>query len=97
MSTYEPGQRVHVNTFGASPLLDEGATYLKEHLDDDFFQHLVLLDDGRELLFRDHEVAPIAGPNILIENAKWADVINAMAGEVHNDKGRRYTITFDEA
>lgn len=97
MTDYKPGQRVHVKALDMEINLDQNGTYVKPaNYNDGFFKHVVLIDDYRELCFQDAEVTPIAEPTILIENAKWADVINAIGNQPNHGKGRRYTITFEE-
>ena len=97
MTDYKPGQRVHVKTPLGSFNVDEGGTYVAANLPGYEFIHLIDLDSGKRLQFRDHEVSPAAEVITLIENAEWADAINAMGDEVPNDKSRRYTITFEES
>ena len=56
MSTYKPGQRVHVKTPLNDYNVDEGGTYVAVNPPGYEFIHLVDLDSGKRLQFRDHEV-----------------------------------------
>ena len=76
--------------------MDEDATYVMANPAGYEFVHVVNLDRGSRLQFREFEVTPIAEPTKLIENADWADAINALGEEMPGHQNRRYTITFEE-
>ena len=97
MTTYTPGQRVHVRTpLISSPGFDQDGTYVER---DGQNSHKVLLDGRQSYLhFWDHEVTPVSHPETLIENADWPDAVAEMGKELETgaNRKRRYTITFEE-
>ena len=95
MTTYTPGERVHVKTpLGSSPGFDQEGTYVER---DGNNSHKVLLDGWQSpLYFWSHEVTPIAETKTLIESAGLFEVLNALSTSEDESPGRRYTITFEE-
>ena len=97
MTTYTPGERVHVKTPLGDYNLDEDATYVMANPSGYEFAHVVNLDRGSRLQFRDFEVTP-AESTTLIENAEWPEAVAKMGEELETgaNRKRRYTITFEE-
>ena len=95
MTTYTPGQRVHVKTPLGDYNLDEDATYVMANPSGYEFAHVVNLDRGSRLQFRDFEVTP-AESTTLIENADWHTALVALSNAEEAHSNRRYTITFEE-